>query len=569
MSAFEYEFPWGMYIGDMQVGKDAVPFLADTRHGGVVVEYDNASEDKAIDFIEQITLSMLSTVPLGNMKVDLFDFGKKRFLHLATLEKAGIYKVAYTQRKAESLFEELEELAQRRQHDFISAETPTLSDYNRMEKAHEVYRLVLMHLPDFPGETHFVRRIKNFVDMAMESGIYVIAFYRKDDLPDKKFIAPIVDAFPKILFKNDRISVEKELIPHQELYNRSTFQALFVDKKAIAKELLEQHSSMQEEDTEQDFLSVPIGKVGRETLYFSLGQRSMSFSAFIAGKTGTGKSNLLNVIITEIAKNYKPNEIELYLMDYNEGGVEFNKFKKHPNCKKLFYNMHNQSVAIDMLREFSNEMTKRAELFNKLEIDDINIYNKLNPTQKIPYKVLIIDEVQSMFNGSYAENEIFNKLVVNIARTGRKYGLHFIFATQNLEDIDISKSVRSQIGTVISFFQAGSEDAYKLFKDDNEALKIVTELENYHFIYHTKKGNNTIAKALYLPKENIPNILDEIIASRQKDEILIPEIYNEKDKDVKENKEIVSEGLVAPLDITPLYSDEAEKNDREKLEENF
>lgn len=45
----------------------------------------------------------------------------------------------------------------------------------------------------------------------------------------------------------------------------------------------------------------------------------------LAGRAGSGKSNLLHVIIHGLAHNYSPNELEFYLMDYKDG-VEFNSY---------------------------------------------------------------------------------------------------------------------------------------------------------------------------------------------------------------------------------------------------
>ena len=50
--------------------------------------------------------------------------------------------------------------------------------------------------------------------------------------------------------------------------------------------------------------------------------------ALVAGKTGSGKSTLLHALITQLALNYSPDEVELYLVDFKKG-VEFKTYATH------------------------------------------------------------------------------------------------------------------------------------------------------------------------------------------------------------------------------------------------
>ena len=61
--------------------------------------------------------------------------------------------------------------------------------------------------------------------------------------------------------------------------------------------------------------------------HLTLGQGT-SQHVLIAGRTGSGKSTLMHALITNLALNYSPDEIDLYLIDFKKG-VEFKVYATH------------------------------------------------------------------------------------------------------------------------------------------------------------------------------------------------------------------------------------------------
>lgn len=528
MDLKDYRFPWGVYLGDLVNDTDTIPLLIDSQKGGFCLLFDENSKDIAEDLIENIALSLIDVLPLSLLKADLFSFGKKRFMHLASLQKCSIYDVAFTLNRAKTLYDTIEELILTRQHTLLSFETPTISDYNQKSSTKEPYHLVLLNLDDFPDETTSPRRIKNFLESAYDAGVYLIAFGSKDILhKPPKATKIILDKLPHITINSKNFAFDKEIFEYKEILETHSFEYLNQNKSSIVKRVLNDYEKRKEQSQEQDFLSVPIGKVGIEPYYFNFGLQSQIYSAFIAGRSGTGKSNILNVLLTQIAQNYTAKEIELYLMDYNEGGLEFIKYKEHPNCKKLFLNMQDNTPALNMLQEFVDTMQQRAEVFTSYGVSSIDAYNKKNPNRKLPYKILIIDEVQSMFDGTYKERDSFNKLLLDIAKKGRKFGLHFILSTQNLDSINLDKTVLSQVGLKVSFKLNSEMEAMKLF-NQKEAYTKATTLKKYHLLAQSDNAI-TIAKADYIEDDAIAPLLQQTKAKRTNDEILTPTIYDRID----------------------------------------
>ncbi|MDQ7046479.1 MAG: FtsK/SpoIIIE domain-containing protein [Sulfurovum sp.] len=406
------------------------------------------------------------------------------------------------------------------------------------------------------------KRSKNFFDSLYEAGFYVIAFGNESIIESKsKATQAILKRLSAINIINNQFEFEKELFEFSELLEEYEFEYVNDNKEKIVKQILTSFESEQQNDNEQDFLTIPIGTMGRETLNFSMGLKSQNYHVFIAGMTGMGKTNLLNSIIVNIAQNYTAKEVELYLMDYKPAGAEFMIFKRHPNCKKLFLENKDPKPAFEMLKEFQDEMYSRGKILNGKSIDE---YNKKNPQNIIARKILIIDEVQRMFDGGWSESRDFNKLMIDIIKAGRSYGLHLILTTQSLQEIAMNaKSIMGQIPLKISFRLEDGMEAMKVFKENKEATAKVVKLQKYEFVY-SDISKTVVAKANYMDKDEIENILDNIRDSRLSDEVVTPLVVESVSVD-DEEIEVREEIETKKSDFEPKHSTDSAKELLERL----
>ncbi|NEW59719.1 hypothetical protein GSY74_00340, partial [Sulfurovum sp. bin170] len=334
-----HAFPWGIYIGDLIDNDDTIPLCLDSKQGGFCVIFDEGSEKVANNFIENIALKLFEVLPIGDIIVDIFDFShKKRFMHLSSLQNEKLYDIAFNQNSATNKFNAIEEIALNRHHDILTSTAPTISDYNQQSKFKEQYHLLLINLDSFPDEMTSQKRIKNFFDSAYEAGFYTIAFGSTEVLEsESKATQAILNQFSHLGIEDKKIKLTKELFEFSDMIEDYEFEYVNDNKDKIIENLLVELKKEDNSSTEKDFLSIPIGtsKNGRDTIYFTMGDKSTNLHAFITGVTGSGKTTLLNNIIVGIAEKYTSDEIQLYLMDYKDG-VEFQVFKNHPNCKKIF-----------------------------------------------------------------------------------------------------------------------------------------------------------------------------------------------------------------------------------------
>ena len=79
-----------------------------------------------------------------------------------------------------------------------------------------------------------------------------------------------------------------------------------------------------------------------------------------------GKSNLLHVLIHQLALRYSPEELELYLLDFKE--VEFNVYltERLPHAR-VIASRADREFGLSVLRRFREEIGRRQRLLNEVK----------------------------------------------------------------------------------------------------------------------------------------------------------------------------------------------------------
>jgi nucleoside-triphosphatase THEP1 len=522
----QHAFPWGVYIGDLLDDNDTLPVCLDSEQGGFCVLFDDDSEHIANNFIENIALKLFEVLPDKAICVDIFDFSyRKRFQYLSELQNDQLYQIARHSNEASSQFNQLEKIVLHRHHDLLSVKTTNLSQYNQNTEFTEQYHLLLINLDHYPDDITSFQHIRGFLDSAYDAGFYCIAFAHQKIIDrEEKVTQAVLERFPLLYIQDKQCQLTPTLFKAVDLVQGYDFESVNDNKDLIIETLLARLQQPQENEA-QDFLSLPIGTSnnGRNTLHFSLGDKSKAYHAFIAGVAGSGKTTLLNNLILGIAENYTSDEIRLYLMDYKRG-VEFQVFKQHPNCEKIFLDNEDRQASIDLLEQFVDTIRQRSEQFTDNGVKDISDYNQQAPQQPMHRIVLIIDEVHRLFVGNYQQKEHFSDLLKEVVRQGRAFGVHIILSTQTLAGTQIDSELMSQITLRISYKLTHIRDSETIFSYGNTRA---VELGQYEIIYNADAGNknaNVLARAD--PPQKIKSTLKRIIASRDKRLILQPEIIS-------------------------------------------
>src|SRR5438270_8764077 len=98
----------------------------------------------------------------------------------------------------------------------------------------------------------------------------------------------------------------------------------------------------------------------------------------------------MHALITNLALNYSPDEVELYLIDFKKG-VEFKVYATHelPHARVVAIESERE-FGISVLERLDAELRLRADLFRAAGVQDIHGYRNAPGTPALPRIVLIV-----------------------------------------------------------------------------------------------------------------------------------------------------------------------------------
>ncbi|GHP67614.1 hypothetical protein JP0047_07630 [Helicobacter pylori] len=305
-------------------------------------------------------------------------------------------------------------------------------------------------------------------------------------------------------FFKDRTSFERLKYLNTEVINDHGIQskhmqdfatkikAYYEQKKQVKRELkdLQREQEFWTESSQSE-VSVPVGwDINHEEVRFEIG--GAQNHTLICGRSGSGKSNFLHVLIQNLAFYYAPNEIQLFLLDYKEG-VEFNAYAKEGILEhaRLVSVASSVGFGVSFLSWLDKEMKKRGELFKQSGVKDLSDYRKHG---EMPRLIVVIDEFQVLFSDSSTKDkERVEAYLTNILKKGRSYGVHLILATQTMRGSGIT-SLMSQIANRIAL-PMDAEDSDSILNDD-----VACELVRPEGIFNNNGGHKKYHTKMSIPK---------------------------------------------------------------------
>ncbi|GAA9832523.1 hypothetical protein VN0530_12720 [Helicobacter pylori] len=243
----------------------------------------------------------------------------------------------------------------------------------------------------------------------------------------------------------------------------------------------------------QSKVSVPVGwDINHKEVCFEIGEAQNH--TLICGRSGSGKSNFLHVLIQNLAFYYAPNEVQLFLLDYKEG-VEFNAYAKEGILEhaRLVSVASSVSFGVSFLSWLDKETKKRGELFKQFNVKDLSAYRKHG---EMPRLIVVIDEFQVLFSDSATkEKERVERYLNTLLKKGRSYGVHLILATQTMHGSGIT-SLMSQIANRIAL-PMDAEDSESILSDDDVACELTPPTEG---IFNNNGGHQKDHTKMSIPK---------------------------------------------------------------------
>ncbi len=177
--------------------------------------------------------------------------------------------------------------------------------------------------------------------------------------------------------------------------------------------------------------------------------------ALIAGATGSGKSVCISNIILSLLYRFRPDELELVLIDPKI--VEFAIYRDLPHL--IHPVVTDPKQACQALKWLVREMEQRYETLAEKNVRNLAGYNAKAAAEgfaKLPFIVLIIDELADLMMTAAQEIET---PIARLAQMARAVGIHTILATQRPSVNVITGVIKANFPTRVAFQVASQIDS--------------------------------------------------------------------------------------------------------------
>ena len=172
----------------------------------------------------------------------------------------------------------------------------------------------------------------------------------------------------------------------------------------------------------------------------------------VAGATGSGKSVCLNTIVASLLVAATPDQVQILMIDPKR--VELTVYNGIPHLIKEV--ITDPKVAAGALLEMTREMDARYERFAKAGVRKIEEYNAKYPDERLPFVVIIIDELADLMLVAPSRVET---TIMRLAQLARATGIHLIVATQRPSVDVITGLIKANIPSRIAFAVSSQVDS--------------------------------------------------------------------------------------------------------------
>jgi hypothetical protein len=535
--------------------------LAYPLEGSILFEAARPGSDEPVETINNVIFRLLSTTPPGKLSFTIFDpvgLGQNfaALMHLADYEESYINSRIWTQtNQIEEKLAELNEHMEKVIQMYLRNEYATITEYNAQAGsiAEKYHFLVIASFPVNFSDTA-ARRLRNIAASGARCGVYTLIHW------DQRHALP-QDFVPDELRKNSigLVRTEKgfELSGWRKAGTRLVldrppspeFATQFLNEVGQSSkdsnrvevpfdQVAPPDSKLWTEDTTEELI-VPIGRSGATKLQQLAIGKGTRQHALIAGKTGSGKSTLFHVVITNLALWCSPEQVEFYLVDFKKG-VEFKCYgnRRLPHAKVVAIES-DREFGLSVLQRVDGELRRRGDLFRQLSVQDLAGYKRAGGTEPMPRSLLIIDEFQEFFVEEDRVSQSAAVLLDRIVRQGRAFGIHVLLGSQTLGGA--YTLARATIGQMVIriALQCNEADAYLIMDQDNPAPRLLTRPGEG--IYNDAAGSiegNSPFQTVWLPEEVRDRYLAKIRARADQNQNQYPGPFvfeGNAPADVKEN----------------------------------
>ena len=512
-------------IGNLTIETPSIFEWQNSGNGqNLVIDYTSETADRGLTLLNQLVVNMLLSLPGGSFRLHFVDLAfSAQVSYLTKNLDNKLYDKLIT---SPSDWHQLKETLRAKMAKAIE-EYGDVVNYNRNKKKVVVpYDVVV--ITDFQKCIDEMRDLDALFENGHKGGIYFILMNNSDFMPKAWWdMAPEDEEDDSLLMYGDSYHV----LNAEEYgnYSRHAFirctpildnpilaKACFeyINKGAIAPQTTlasVNYDKMLGGDFESinESMVIPVGSTDKGDLVdFTLDTVS-HIHCFIIGQSGTGKSVFLHDVILGAMSKHSPEELELYLMDFKIGGVEFNRYKNEKHVKALLVDNSDIQITLEILRDISNKMRERGKLLRASGVSNIVEYNQVNPDKKMPRIVFIADECHVMFpTMNSKEVKLYREIsdiLAKIAKEGRSQGVHLVLATQTIAQAEIPSEV---INNISDFYllKCAPGDSERLVSGSSETTG---QLKTGQVLHHDI-DNNIVFKSNYIERKDAIGVIKKI-----------------------------------------------------------
>ncbi|MGE3314068.1 MAG: FtsK/SpoIIIE domain-containing protein [Planctomycetaceae bacterium] len=462
----------------------------------LLLKATDAGRAAAVSTLRTMMLRILTSLPAGRVRFTVIDpvgLGEDfaAFMHLSDFNEALVgtriwTEKSHNEKRLANLSEHMENIFQA----YLRNEFSTIEEYN--EHAGEVaepYHFVVV--ANFPANftEAAASRLVSIATSGARCGVHtLISVDSKLPLPHGFDLADLEAAATVLEWKQGefvtkdpelarlRLTLDSPPPPSEfvEIVRSAGAQSKHAHRVEVPFERIAPNADSFWQKSSSAGIDVALGRAGATRLqHLKLGHGTAQH-VLVAGKTGSGKSSLLHTLITNVALNYGPDEIEFYLVDFKKG-VEFKAYAtlELPHAKVIGIES-DREFGLSVLQRLDAILQERGELFRRQGVQDIDSFRQANPSVRLPRILLVIDEFQEFFVEDDSLSQSAALLLDRLVRQGRAFGVHVLLGSQTLGGAyALARSTLGQIAVRIAL-QCSEADAALILSDENSAARLLS-----------------------------------------------------------------------------------------------
>jgi S-DNA-T family DNA segregation ATPase FtsK/SpoIIIE len=234
----------------------------------------------------------------------------------------------------------------------------------------------------------------------------------------------------------------------------------------------------------------------------------------IAGQTGSGKSVMINTVLTSLLYRNSPADLKLILVDPKR--VELKPYDDIPHL--LTPVITEPEKCISALKWATAEMERRYRALADAHKRNIEEYNALKQEEGMPYIVIVIDELSDLMMAAARDVEA---LIVRIAQKARAVGIHLVLATQRPSVNVITGLIKANVPARIAFTTQSQVDSRTIIDQagaekllgEGDMLFLTSDMPKPKRIQAALIGESEVSKVMdFMRMQRPPQYDDEVVS---------------------------------------------------------